>query len=301
MLKSKTRLRVAVKTAVVATAGAGIFSAFPALASIYAAPTPVTYNCTLAGAASPSATYTFTMDLTGPASAVVNSPLVATWKISAPATLPSLTPSVSVSPSASVVADAEVQISASPAGVLTPPTELRPILVTAAPPANGQPVTAPPLLVTVTPLATGVVAFQPGAFTLLRATGAAGASNEVELLDCAAPDAAQASPAALRVTVGTGSPSASPSPTTTSPTPTPTNTSATPTPTLTVTRTKTSDPVPDPDSDEQIDETPKGAASTGGGGDAGPDARMIMFSGVLMVALAGIGGLVLRRRTAGRG
>jgi hypothetical protein len=72
-----------------------------------------------------------------------------------------------------------------------------------------------------------------------------------------------------------------------------------PTPTLTVTRTKTSDPVPDPD--EQIDETPKGAASTGGGGDAGPDARMIMFSGVLMVALAGIGGLMLRRRTAGRG
>lgn len=301
MLKSKTRLRVAVKTAVVATAGAGIFSAFPALASIYAAPTPVTYNCRLAGAGAASP-YTFTMDLTGPASAAVNSPLVATWKISLPATLPSLTPSVSVSPSASVVADAEVQISGSPAGVLTLPTELRPILITAAPPASGQPVTPPPLVVTVTPLATGVVAFQPDAFTLYRATGAPGAANEVELLDCDPPEAAQASPAALRVTVGTGSPSASPSPTTTSPTPTPTNSATrTPTPTVTVTQTRTSDVEPDPDANEQIDETPKGAASTGGGGDAGPDARTIMFSGVLMVALAGFGGLVLRRRTAGRG
>ncbi|WP_436761235.1 hypothetical protein [Streptosporangium sp. V21-05] len=300
MLKSKTRLRVAVKTAVVATAGAGIFSAFPALASIYAAPKPVIYNCTVAGGGA-GAPYTFTMDITGPASGVVNSPLVATWKISPPATLPSLTPSVSVSPGASLVADAEMQISASPAGVLTLPTELRSILVTAAPPAAGQPVTAPPLVVTVTPLATGVVAFQPDAFTLLLATGA-GAANEVELLDCAPPEAAQASPAALRVTVGTGSPSASPSPTTTSPTPTPSNSATrTPTPTVTVTQTRTSDVEPDPDANEQIDETPKGAASTGGGGDAGPDARMIMFSGVLMVALAGFGGLVLRRRTAGRG
>lgn len=307
MLKSRTRLRVAAKTAVIATVGAGVFGAFPALASMYAAPQPVTYNCTLAGAAAPSTTHTFQMDLTGPASAVTNAPLVATWKIGQPATIPTLTPSAPAPAGANLVADAEVRISASPSGVLAVPSELRQVLVTAAPPVVGQAVSAPPVLVTVTPLATGVVVFEPGAFTLSLVTGAGtGTAGEAELLDCTLPNSAQASVAALRVTVGTGAPSPSvspsPSPSATpsrSVTPSPSTTPTTPKPTITVTQTKTAEAPSDPD--EQIEETPKGAASTGGGGDAGPDARMIMFSGALMVALAGIGGLVLRRRTVGRG
>ncbi|MER5619600.1 hypothetical protein ABT061_01005 [Streptosporangium sp. NPDC002544] len=307
MLKSKTRRRVAVKTAAIAAAGAGVlFGAVPAVASMYADPNPVSYACTLAGVSSPSATYIFQMDLSGPTAAATNSPLVATWKIAQPATGLTVTPTAPAPAGARVVIDAEVQIEASPSPVLALPSELRSLAATAAPPAAGQPITAPPLLVTVTPSATGVVAFQPGPFTLYLDPGT-GANNEAELLDCGTPlNPAEASAAALRVTVGTGSPSTSPSPspttsTSTSPSPSATaSPSATPKPTVTVTQTKTSEPEK-PASDGQIDETPNGGAATGGGGDAGPDARMIMLSGVLMVAFAGIGGMVLRRRTAGRG
>ncbi|MER6169968.1 hypothetical protein [Streptosporangium sp. NPDC001681] len=307
MLKSKTRRRVAVKTAAIAAAGAGVlFGAVPAVASMYADPNPVSYACTLAGVSSPSATYIFQMDLSGPTAAATNSPLVATWKIAQPATGLTVTPTAPAPAGARVVIDAEVQIEASPSPVLALPSELRSLAATAAPPAAGQPITAPPLLVTVTPSATGVVAFQPGPFTLYLDPGT-GTNNEAELLDCGTPlNPAEASAAALRVTVGTGSPSTSPSPspttsTSTSPSPSATaSPSATPKPTVTVTQTKTSEPEK-PASDGQIDETPNGGAATGGGGDAGPDARMIMLSGVLMVAFAGIGGMVLRRRTAGRG
>ncbi|MEV4380374.1 hypothetical protein [Streptosporangium sp. NPDC049644] len=309
MLKSKTRRRVAVKTAAIAAVGAGVlFGAVPAVASMYADPNPVSYACTLGGVTSPSATYTFQMDLSGPTAAATNAPLVATWKIAQPTTVPTLTPTASVPAGARVVIDAEVQIDASPSPVLALPSELRSLAATAAPPSAGQPVTAPPLLVTVTPSATGVVAFQPGPFTLYLDPGT-GTGNEAELLDCGVPlNSAEAAAAALRVTVVTGSPSTStstsPSPSTstsTSPSPSATTSpTATPKPTVTVTRTKTSEPEK-PSSDGQIDETPNGGAATGGGGDAGPDARMIMLSGVLMVAFAGIGGMVLRRRTAGRG
>lgn len=304
MLKSKTRRRVAVKTAVIAAAGAGLlFGAVPALASIYATPDPVSYECTLAGATAPKATYIFQMDLSGPAAAVTNAPLVATWKIGQPTTLPSLTPSSAASPNAVPVIDAEVQISASPSSVLAVPTELRSVAATGPAPVTGQPITAPPVLVTVTPTATGVVDFQPGAFTLFLVSGT-GAANEAELLDCAAPTVTtEVNAAALRVPVGTASPSTSGTPSadpSTSTSQTPSATPTTPKPTITVTQTKTSNPVK-PSSGKQIDETPDGAAATGGGGDAGPDARMIMFSGLLMVALAGGGGLVLRRRAAGRG
>ncbi|WP_326635475.1 hypothetical protein OG884_21330 [Streptosporangium sp. NBC_01755] len=304
MLKSKTRRRVAVKTAAIAAAGAGVFfGAVPAVASMYADPNPVSYACTLAGVSSPSATYTFQMDLTGPTAAATNSPLVATWKIAQPATGPTVTPTAPAPAGARVVIDAEVQIGATPSPVLALPSELRSVAATAAPPAAGQPITAPPLLVTVTPSATGVVAFQPGPFTLYLDPGT-GTGNEAELLDCGVPlNSAEVTAAALRVVVGTAGPSTSASSSTsTSPSPSPsasqsTSAGTTPKPTVTVTRTKTSKPAPS----RQIDETPEGAASTGGGGDAGPDARMIMFSGLLMVAFAGIGGLVLRRRTAGRG
>ncbi|GAA4179872.1 hypothetical protein GCM10022252_01930 [Streptosporangium oxazolinicum] len=304
MLKSKTRLRVAVKTAVIAAAGAVIFGAFPALASIYASPNPVAYSCTVPGAVTPSATYTFNMDLTGPTAAVTNSPVVATWKV---APTGSVVAPTAIPAALSLILDADVQIDATPAGVLAVPSELRPVAATAPAAAmtSGQPITLPTLMVTVTPSATGVVAFKPDSFTLLFGPAAGATSADVEVLVCNlladTQASAQASTAALRVTVGTGTPSqsTSPSPTPTTPTPTPTVTTPRPTPTLTVTRTRTSDPDPDPN--EQIDETPKGAASTGGGGDSGPDARMIMLSGVLMVGIAGIGGLVLRRRTAGRG
>ncbi|GAB3162104.1 hypothetical protein GCM10027161_72720 [Microbispora hainanensis] len=46
----------------------------------------------------------------------------------------------------------------------------------------------------------------------------------------------------------------------------------------------------------QIENTPGGGAATGGGGDAGPDARLFVLSGTALMLAAGAGGLVLRAR-----
>ncbi|MEU4833678.1 hypothetical protein [Streptosporangium sp. NPDC023615] len=313
MLKSRTRRRIAVKTAVVATVGAGIFGAFPALASIYAVPKPVTYTCDPMGTAGGAAiSVVFQMDLTGPTEAVTGSPLAATWKIGPPAGATFVAP-VPVPATDRLVIEADLQINSVPTAVPAVPSAVT--AVTATAPAAvitvGQVVTPPPLAVTVTPSATGVVAFQPAGFDLiLRPATGAGTTPDPELFSCEVTDLAQATAAALKVTVKTtlgttASPSASTSPSpsaSVSPSPSASvspSPSASPsrsarvTPTVTVKVTRTAE--------EQIEETPEGAASTGGGGDAGPDARMIMFTGALMVALAGAGGLVLRRRTTGRG
>ncbi|GAA2865410.1 hypothetical protein GCM10010517_24750 [Streptosporangium fragile] len=307
MLKSKTRRRVAVKTAVISAAGAGIlFGAIPAIASI-AAPKQVTYSCSVVGAAA-SSTYAFQMDLTGPTAAVTNSPLTATWKVNPPAASPLVAPT-GIPSNLNLILDADMQISNVTGTPLATPSELRSVAATGGVPTAGQTLTPPPLIVTVTPTATGVVAFQPDSFTLLL--GSATGTEETDLLNCTLSNTAEASAAALRVTVATAVPSGSVSPSSTgtstgtsTPTSTSTGTStptstatSTPKPTITVTRTKTSKP----SSTRQIEKTPDGAAATGGGGEAGPDARVIMLSGALMVASAGIGGLVLRRRTASRG
>lgn len=44
--------------------------------------------------------------------------------------------------------------------------------------------------------------------------------------------------------------------------------------------------------------TPKAGADTGAGGDAGPDGRMFVLTGTALMAAAGIGGLLMRRRSA---
>ncbi|MFC7645359.1 hypothetical protein ACFQX6_35580 [Streptosporangium lutulentum] len=117
------------------------------------------------------------------------------------------------------------------------------------------------------------------------------------MLDCTLATPAEASAAALVLNVqspGTGtSPTTTPS-TTPPVTPSTTPPVTVPSPTITVTETETSQPP----KTGQVERTPAGAASTGGGGDAGPDARLFMMSGALLVAFAGIGGLALRRRTA---
>lgn len=94
----------------------------------------------------------------------------------------------------------------------------------------------------------------------------------------------------------------------TSPTPTPSSTpsnssSTSPRPTATVTRTVTAQADPDDTDDTDaatgasggVERTPVGAAATGGGGEAGPDARLITLTG-LVLTLAGVGGLMWRQR-----
>ncbi|MFJ2030452.1 hypothetical protein [Streptosporangium sp. NPDC087985] len=297
MLKSKTRRRVAVKTAAIAAACGGIFfGAVPAIASMAAGPKPVAYTCTPTAGTPAGASHTFQMELVGPAVAPTpNSTVVVTWKIGTP--VPALTAPSAITSGDRLSVDAEAVITGSP---LASPMETRAATATATSGAvvPGGPMTVfPTVLVTVMPTATGVFGVRPDAFTLAHVP-AAGTGTGTGLYDCTA-DQAQASAAALLVTVqpsGSSSVSASPTPTET-PTPTPTETATTPAPTITITQTKTAKPT----KTRQIDETPGGGASTGGGGDAGPDARVIMLSGLLMVAGATAGGLVLRRRTATRG
>ncbi|GAA3471869.1 hypothetical protein [Nonomuraea roseola] len=103
----------------------------------------------------------------------------------------------------------------------------------------------------------------------------------------------QATPApkshSFTVTAASTSPSPSPSPST--------STSAKPTRTVTATVTQT----PVGGGNGKVTKTPKGAAETGGGGDMGPDGRMFVLTGSLVVLAAAAGGLVLRRRSVSRG
>ncbi|MEV5744788.1 hypothetical protein AB0L30_32420 [Microbispora rosea] len=103
----------------------------------------------------------------------------------------------------------------------------------------------------------------------------------------------------------------------TSPTPSPDGTVAGPKPTRTVTATVTAS-VSDAESDagsvagsdedglerdagaaQEVDTTPVGGAATGGGGEAGPDGRMYVLTG-LAITLAACAGLLLRRRLRSR-
>ncbi|MFC4530316.1 hypothetical protein ACFO60_06050 [Sphaerisporangium dianthi] len=51
-----------------------------------------------------------------------------------------------------------------------------------------------------------------------------------------------------------------------------------------------------PRNTQQVTRKPVAGAATGGGGDAGPDGRMFVLVGTLLVGGAAVGGLFLRRR-----
>lgn len=93
---------------------------------------------------------------------------------------------------------------------------------------------------------------------------------------------------------------------TTSPTPTPATTSPRPTHTVTATVTETPANTNDTSTktpakgNNKFAKTPAGAAETGGGGDAGPDGRVFVLTGLLLI-LSAAAGLLLRRRAVTRG
>ncbi|MBG0820627.1 hypothetical protein HS048_07760 [Planomonospora sp. ID91781] len=304
MLKSKTRRRVVAKTAAICAAGAGVlFGAVPAIASMTAAPKAVTYNCESQVAGAAPSPYKFQMDLTGPLAPTPNSTVVATWKIGQPSPPgPSLLAPSAIAATERLVVEAEALVTGSP---LPTQTSTAFATVSAAPGAvaQGNPLTAPPVLITVVPTATGVIGIQPSSF-ILAVGPASGTGTLGDLYDCTPASPAEVTAAGLLITVqpsgagtgtGTGTPTPTATPTTTTPKPTITVTA-----TITPEATESTKTIKSPKT-RQIEETPEGAASTGGGGEAGPDARMIMLSGALLVAAAGAGGLVLRRRTAQRG
>lgn len=108
------------------------------------------------------------------------------------------------------------------------------------------------------------------------------------------------------VIIGGGAPSTTPSAPPSSPPAPPSSPSVPPSteviPTRTVTETVTpavTSAVTEPGTTGRIERTPRGGVATGGGGEAGPDARLFLLYGALLTLAATLG-LLLRRRAAPR-
>lgn len=138
--------------------------------------------------------------------------------------------------------------------------------------------TLPSITIKVKPTTTGTVSLTAGDLAF-------GTSSTSPVLRCTAPTTGLK---AYTFTVGNGS--TSPSPTTTSPTPTNTSPRPTTTRTSTVTVTPTS-------STTRRSQTPKAGADTGAGGTMGPDGRLFILTGTVLVGAAAAGGLIMRRRS----
>ncbi|MEV6987140.1 hypothetical protein AB0M95_38595 [Sphaerisporangium sp. NPDC051017] len=160
----------------------------------------------------------------------------------------------------------------------------------------GSAMPLPTMTATLVPTAVGTFTVKPGKFNLK--VGTTGATYSCAPATPATPASATALP--LTVVVASPSASASNTPSTTpsdtpTPTPTPTPTTTSPKPTHTVYETVTKKPT------DQVTKKPAGGAATGGGGDAGPDGRVLVAVGMVLVVGAGMGGLVIRRRRPNRG
>ncbi|MFI6501908.1 hypothetical protein [Nonomuraea typhae] len=117
-----------------------------------------------------------------------------------------------------------------------------------------------------------------------------GTTNSSPAIKCELQNAGQLKAYTFTVTAGNG--------TSQSPSPSATTTSATPKPTKTTTKFVTETPK---DNGGKVTKTPKAGADTGGGGGMGPDGRMFILTGSLLILAAGVGGLVMRRRGLSRG
>lgn len=151
----------------------------------------------------------------------------------------------------------------------------------------GQPIPLPMTIVEMRTTAgsagTGIV--RPAAVNI-------GTSPQDRLIECEVRNREELTTYQL-VVAGSGTPTATSTPTpanTAVNTPTATATS-TPTPTLSPTATVTMPRT----GRNGVEQTPAGGVETGGGGEAGPDGRMVMLAGFVLF-LAGAGGLLLRRR-----
>ncbi|MEZ0072941.1 hypothetical protein [Planotetraspora sp. GP83] len=284
MLKSKARRRIAKKAAAAGVVSAGVLlGGFPAAAALLE-PKPVTYTCG-------TTDVKFGVDLAGPVTAPTpNGPAVVTWKISQPATAPSLLATSGIATTEQVVMDGQLTFTGAPIAAQPLTKSATASSVPVASVTAQAPMPIPTILVTVTPTATGTFAVKPGQFILKVGPTAAG-STPTAWYTCTVKTTTEADAAAATITV---SPAATTS-TSTSPTPTNTSPSATPTsprPTRTVYTTVTAKP----HKTTQVTHTPGGGAATGGGGEMGPDGRVLVLSGTALILAAATGGLMLRAR-----
>ncbi|WP_405144494.1 hypothetical protein OG589_42105 [Sphaerisporangium sp. NBC_01403] len=290
VLKSQARRRIATKAAVAGVLSAGVLLVgVPAIAALTAV--DVTYTCG-------SAEYDFNVELMSPIPAATQGATATlTWKILQPtAAAASPLPAVSSLPATAsnkIVLEGDVAVSGTP--VVPQPTTKKASgsAVPAVDVAEDAAVPLPTMFVTVIPTATGPVEVKPDKF-LLKVVPTAAASPTATWYTCTPKTAAEAAAAAITFTVAPSAAATSPTPTP-SETPTPTPTATTPKPTHTVYETVTNKP------SQQVTRKPGGGAATGGGGDVGPDGRMFVMAGTVLVLGAGVGGLMMRRRRPNRG
>ncbi|WP_157099700.1 hypothetical protein [Microbispora sp. ATCC PTA-5024] len=166
------------------------------------------------------------------------------------------------------------------------------------------------MVITLTPTAVGTVGVVAGDFGLELAPQ--GGTTTHDLYTCTAPESGSRASVALTIVSSAGtSPSATPSDDGTddgggdSPAPTETVTeTTTASATTTVTSTVSSTATVTHRTTAQISRTPLGGAQTGGGGEIGPDGRIFVLAGAVLMAASASGGLMLRRsgsRTSARG
>ncbi|GAA1016064.1 hypothetical protein Aple_011610 [Acrocarpospora pleiomorpha] len=280
MLKLRARRRIATKAAAAGVVSAGIlFGAIPAAANLLA-PVPVTYTCT-----GTSSELRFNIELVGPATnPAVNAGAVITWRINQPAAAPSLLAPSPIALTDRVVIDGQLILTGVPVGAAAVTRTATATHVPVASLTAQAPVPLPTILTTVTPTAAGTFTVKPGQF-ILKAVSSSG--TQATWFTCTVETLTEADAAALAVVVGSASTTPSPSST---PTPTPSATSPTPRQTRTFTQTVTAS------QPNQVDNTPDGGIATGGGGEMGPDGRILVLTGTALILAAITGGLMLRSR-----
>ncbi|GGP10724.1 hypothetical protein GCM10012278_51500 [Nonomuraea glycinis] len=139
-----------------------------------------------------------------------------------------------------------------------------------------------------TATSTGTATVKPGKLNF----GANTATGNQPMIECAVQNDTELKTYPLVVGTATSTPTSS-----NTPTGTPTGT---PTPTKTKTEFVTETPTSEKTT-ERSSETPRKGADTGAGGDAGPDGRMFLLAGSVLIMGAGAGGLLLRRRSISKG
>ncbi|ETK33098.1 hypothetical protein [Microbispora sp. ATCC PTA-5024] len=283
VLKSKARGRVVRRAAGAGVVSAGVLLGGLAVVSAHADTKTVSYTCTPSSGA--AVTHDFTVSLTANGSAAVGTAFTATLTLSSGASaLPA-----PVAIGADKWIQVEPSISASgAAGVSTP----SPSASLGSTPVGSPMGALPVATITVTPStgATAVVLTARDFKLNLLGSAASGSTTPELLYDCKISTTGVSTlPAVATVAVGTASstPSASTSPST--------STSPTPRHTRTVYETVTASPSKSRRSG-QVTHTPGGGAATGGGGEAGPDGRVLVLTGTGLMLAAATGGLMMRAR-----
>ncbi|TQS22037.1 hypothetical protein [Microbispora sp. KK1-11] len=302
MLKSKARGRVAGRAAAAGVVSAGLLLGLSALGARADTKT-VTYTCT-PGTGGTGVTHDFTVTLTASTSAVSGTQYTATLSIAPVTTGAAFTAPVAIASGAAMELQPVVSASALPAGMTAGVSTPSPTgaALTASVAAGGAMPTLPTATLTVTPStgATSVVLtakdFKIG---MIAPAGTGTTTTPTTLYNCVVATTGSTLPAVatIPVTSASASPSASAS-ASASPS---ASASASPTPrnTRTVYETVFASPTPaktKKTKSSQVENTPGGGAATGGGGDAGPDARLFVLTGTALMLAAGAGGLVLRAR-----